>query len=72
LRALAANALLGAALIAAAQREGEVTWYTPLIVSHAIRPLQEAFERKYLGVRLEYSRADDSPTALAGRWRGIR
>jgi ABC-type Fe3+ transport system substrate-binding protein len=52
------------ALIEAAQREGKVVWYTTLIVNQAIRPLQQAFERKYPGVRLEYSRADDSPTAL--------
>ena len=74
---IAANALLTALLIAAsptraadlalieaAQREGKVTWYTTLIVNQAIRPLQQAFERKYPGVRLEYARADDSPTAL--------
>src|SRR5437899_5130594 len=52
------------ALVEAAQREGKVTWYTTLIVNQAIRPLQQAFEQKYPGVRLEYSRADDSPTAL--------
>jgi ABC-type Fe3+ transport system substrate-binding protein len=52
------------ALIEAAGREGKVVWYTTLIVNQAIRPLQQAFERKYPGVRLEYSRADDSPTAL--------
>jgi hypothetical protein len=74
---LAVNMLLGAilmaaspvraadrALIDAARKEGKVAWYTTLIVNQAIRPLQQAFERKYPGVRLEYSRADDSPTAL--------
>jgi iron(III) transport system substrate-binding protein len=74
---LAINALLGAALmmaspvraadralIEAARKEGKVAWYTTLIVNQAIRPLQQAFEQKYPGVRLEYSRADDSPTAL--------
>jgi hypothetical protein len=72
---LAINALLGAVLIAAspvhaadralieaAKKEGKVVWYTTLIVNQAIRPLQQAFEQKYPGVRLEYSRADDSPT----------
>ena len=53
-----------AALIEAARKEGQVVWYTTLIVNQAIRPLQEAFEKKYPGVRLQYSRADDAPTAL--------
>lgn len=53
-----------AALIEAAKKEGQVVWYTTLIVNQAIRPLQEAFEKKYPGVRLQYSRADDAPTAL--------
>ena len=74
---LAISALLGTALMAAlpvraadralieaAKKEGKVAWYTTLIVNQAIRPLQQAFEQKYPGVRLEYSRADDSPTAL--------
>ena len=58
------NRAADSALIEAARREGKVTWYTTLIVNQAIRPLQQAFEQKYPGVRLEYSRADDSPTAL--------
>lgn len=53
-----------AALIAAAKKEGQVVWYTTLIVNQAVRPLQEAFEKKYPGVRLQYSRSDDAPTAL--------
>src|ERR1700693_5144332 len=53
-----------AALIEAAKKEGQVVWYTTLIVNQAIRPLQEAFEKKYPGVKLQYSRADDAPTAL--------
>lgn len=52
------------ALIEAARKEGQVVWYTTLIVNQAVRPLQEAFEKKYPGVRLQYSRADDAPTAL--------
>src|SRR5580704_10942918 len=51
-------------LLGVARSEGKVTWYTTLIVNQAVRPLQQAFEQKYPGVRLEYSRADDSPTAL--------
>lgn len=52
-----------AALIAAAQKEGQVVWYTTLIVNQVVRPLQDAFERKY-HVKLNYSRADDAPTVL--------
>src|SRR5258705_11550331 len=52
-----------AELIAAARKEGEVVWYTTLIVSQVIRPLKTAFERKYPGVELQYARADESPTA---------
>lgn len=53
-----------AALVAAAKQEKEVVWYTTLIVNQAIRPLKEAFEAKYPGVTLQFSRADDGPTAL--------
>jgi iron(III) transport system substrate-binding protein len=52
-----------AALIEAAKKEGKVVWYTTLIVNQAIRPLKEAFERKYPGIELQYARADESPTA---------
>jgi iron(III) transport system substrate-binding protein len=52
------------ALVAAARKEGQVVWYTTLIVNQAIRPLKAAFEAKYPGVTLQFSRADDAPTAL--------
>src|SRR5262245_64216409 len=52
-----------AALIEAARKEGKVVWYTTLIVNQAIRPLKEAFEKAYPGVELQYTRADESPTA---------
>jgi ABC-type Fe3+ transport system substrate-binding protein len=52
-----------AALIEAARKEGKVVWYTTLIVNQAIRPLKEAFEKKYPGIELQYARADESPTA---------
>jgi iron(III) transport system substrate-binding protein len=57
--ALAADA----ALIDAAKKEGKVVWYTTLIVNQAIRPLKDAFEKKYPGIELQYTRADESPTA---------
>jgi len=50
--------------IEAARKEGQVVWYTTLIVNQIVRPLQDAFEKKYPGVKLQYSRADDAPTAL--------
>jgi iron(III) transport system substrate-binding protein len=62
--ALSAARAADAALIEAARKEGQVVWYTTLIVNQIIRPLQEAFEKKYPGIKLQYSRADDAPTAL--------
>jgi ABC-type Fe3+ transport system substrate-binding protein len=53
-----------ATLIAAAKREGRVVWYTTLIVNQAVRPLAKAFEQKYPGIEVQYSRADSGPTAL--------
>jgi len=52
-----------AALIEAARKEGKGVWYTTLIVNQAVRPLKDAFERKYPGIDLQYSRADETPTA---------
>src|SRR5262249_11940450 len=51
------------ALIEAAKKEGKVVWYTTLIVNQAIRPLKAAFEKKYPGIELQYTRADETPTA---------
>jgi len=45
------------ALIAAAQKEGEVTWYTTLIIDQVSRPIAEAFQKKY-GIKVNYVRAD--------------
>jgi len=45
------------AMIDAARREGQVTWYTTQIVNQLVRPVAEAFEKKY-GVRVNYIRAD--------------
>jgi len=53
-----------AALVAAAKQEGQVVWYTTLIVNQAVRPLAKAFEEKYPGIAVRYSRADSGPTAL--------
>jgi ABC-type glycerol-3-phosphate transport system substrate-binding protein len=43
-----------AGLIAAARTEGQVTWYTTLIVNQAVRPLVAAFEAKYPGITVSY------------------
>ncbi len=51
-----------ATLIAAAKKEGQVVWYTTLIVNQIVRPLKAAFEKKYPGVTLQYTRADDIAT----------
>ncbi len=52
------------ALVAAAQKEGQLVWYSTLIVNQIVRPLAEAFEQKYPGIKVQYSRATNSDTAL--------
>jgi ABC-type Fe3+ transport system substrate-binding protein len=51
-------------LVAAAQEEGEVVWYTTMIVDQAVRPLVAAFEEAYPGIDVEFSRAGGAETAL--------
>ena len=51
------------ALIDAAKKEGQVSWYTTLIVNQFTRPVAEAFEKKY-GIRVEYVRANAGETIL--------
>jgi iron(III) transport system substrate-binding protein len=45
------------ALIAAAQKEGEVIWYTTQIVNQFGRPAMDAFQKRY-GIRVNFVRAD--------------
>ena len=52
------------ALVAAALQEGEVVWYSTLIVNQIVRPMVEAFEKKYPGIKVKYSRASSSDVAL--------
>jgi len=52
------------ALVAAAVKEGTVTWYSTLIVNQIVRPMTEAFEKKYPGIKVQYSRATSSDVAL--------
>jgi ABC-type Fe3+ transport system substrate-binding protein len=51
------------ALVARAKKEGEVTFYTNLIVNQVVRPVVEAFEKKY-GIKVNVSRADSQATIL--------
>jgi ABC-type Fe3+ transport system substrate-binding protein len=47
------------ALIAAARKEGSVTWYTTQIINEFVLPLATIFERKY-GVKIDYVRGETS------------
>jgi ABC-type Fe3+ transport system substrate-binding protein len=51
-----------AALIAAAQKEGQVTWYTSQITNQFGRPAMEAFQKRY-GIRVNFVRADSVEVA---------
>ena len=48
------------ALVAAAQKEAQVVWYSTLIVNQILRPMAEAFEQKNPGIRVQYSRATNT------------
>ena len=52
-----------AALIAAAKQEKQVVWYTVQTIPQLVRPLVDAFEKKY-GVAVNYVRANSSDVAL--------
>jgi ABC-type Fe3+ transport system substrate-binding protein len=52
-----------AALIAAAQKEGQVTWYTTQITNQFGRPAMEAFQKRY-GIRVNFIRADSIELAV--------
>ncbi len=52
------------ALVAAARKEGTVNWYSTLIVNQIVRPVADAFEKKYPGIKVQYSRASSSDVAL--------
>src|SRR6476661_7796574 len=47
LPAQVAHADVDPALLAAARQEGQVVWYTGLIVNQIVRPMAEAFAKKY-------------------------
>jgi iron(III) transport system substrate-binding protein len=63
--ALAAPAhAIDAKIVEAAKKEGQVVWYTTLIVNQLVRPVAAAFEKKYPGVRVQFSRANSTETAI--------
>ncbi|MBX9741907.1 MAG: extracellular solute-binding protein [Beijerinckiaceae bacterium] len=51
------------AMIDAARKEGEITWYTTQIVNQLVRPATAAFEKKY-GIKVNYVRANATEIAL--------
>jgi ABC-type Fe3+ transport system substrate-binding protein len=59
-----ARAADDAALYGAAKKEGQVVWYTSLIVNQAVRPLVAAFDKKYPGIAVKYARGDSGPNAI--------
>ena len=58
-----ARAEPSAELIAAAKAEGEVVWYTGMIVNQVVKPLVEAFQAKY-GIEVKYATTSDADTVL--------
>ncbi len=62
--AIARRAAADPALVAAAQKEGSVVWYSTLIVNQLVRPVAEAFMKKYPGITVQYSRQTVGEVAL--------
>jgi ABC-type Fe3+ transport system substrate-binding protein len=58
------SAAIDPTLIEAAKKEGGVVWYSGMIVNQIVRPMVEAFEKKYPGIKVQYSRASGSDNAL--------
>ena len=50
-------------LIARAKKEGQVTYYTDLIVEQVVRPLVAAFEGKF-GIKVHFARGDSQVNAV--------
>jgi ABC-type Fe3+ transport system substrate-binding protein len=49
-----------------AKKEAKLVWYTPLIVNQAVRPLKEAFEKKYPFIKVDFHRANSR--GLVQKW----
>ena len=43
-------------LVDGARKEGKITWYTSLIVDQVVRPVKEAFEKKYPFIQIALPR----------------
>src|SRR5260370_955287 len=50
-------------IVAAAKKEGRVTFYSPLIVDQVVRPLVAAFRAKY-GIQVDFIRMDSDAVVL--------
>ena len=57
-------AAIDATMIDAAKKEGQVVWYTTLIVDQMVRPMIDIFEKKYPGVKVKYVRANTEELIL--------
>jgi len=55
---------IDAAVIAAAKQEGEVVWTSTQIVNQLVRPVAAAFEKKYPGIKVRYTRANANEVAV--------
>jgi len=51
-------------LVDAAKKEGTVVWYSGMIVNQIVRPMVDAFEAKYPGIKVQASRASGNDNAL--------
>ncbi len=54
---------VGPDLIAKAKQEGQLIYYTDLIVNQVVRPLVTAFEKKY-GIKVNFARGDSQANSL--------
>jgi iron(III) transport system substrate-binding protein len=63
LAAPAAAAGIDPQLIARAKKEGQVVYYTDLIVNQVVRPLVAAFEKTY-GIKVNFTRGDSQANSL--------
>src|SRR5262245_30296236 len=50
-------------LTAKAKQEGQITYYTDLIVDQIVRPLTAAFEAKY-GIKVSFTRGDSQVNSI--------
>jgi iron(III) transport system substrate-binding protein len=55
---------IDAAVIEAAKREGEVVWYSTQIINQLVRPVAAAFEKRYPGIKVRYTRANANEVAV--------